>query len=275
MTLAFLVPVYYLVSNGLMRIVPEMSIEPVLVLNAVALAVTFGLIPLLAIVLTRARLTTSYRLAAPNPLLLVGTLLIGLGAWGVAHESFVIADQLGIGGLDAERIEQTKRSVEAMQAAPAWLLVICLAITPAVIEEFCFRGFLFSAFGKLLTPTRLIVVTAVIFGLFHVVTGNMLLVERFVPTTLLGLILGWIAYRSGSVWPGVLTHLTHNALLVLAAKYSEQLQFLGEGFDDQKHLPVTWFVSLVVVAAVGGLIVWGVTRERDGDETVAVGAFDT
>ncbi|MEM0927104.1 MAG: CPBP family intramembrane glutamic endopeptidase, partial [Planctomycetota bacterium] len=183
------------------------------------------------------------------------------GAWGFAHEAFVIADSLGIGGLDVEKIEKTKQSVLAMQEAPAWLLVFSLAATPAIIEELCFRGFLFTAFRNVLTPGRLVVFTAIVFGLFHVVTGNVLLVERFVPTTLLGLILGWIALRSGSVWPGIVMHFTHNALLNLAIKYQDRLGFLGSGSDDRYHLPATWLAVLSTLTLVGMAAVFLATRK--------------
>ncbi|MCO8125139.1 ABC transporter permease subunit [Stieleria sp. TO1_6] len=273
MTLALLVPIYYLVSNVLIRIVPELSISWVLALNAIALILTFGLIPLAAVVLSRCEYRTTYRLTAPQPLVLLGAFLIGLGAWGFAHESFVLAKQLGIGGLDAERIEQTQQTLDALKIAPTWLLVGCLALAPAVIEEFCFRGFLFSAFGKILSPTKLIVTTAVIFGLFHVVTGNMLLIERFIPTTLLGLLLGWIAYRSGSVWPGVLMHLTHNGLLNLAAKYKDKLDFLGAGYSDQLHLPPMWLAVLSSTTLAGIAIVWFASRSP-AEQDPSIGALE-
>lgn len=260
MTLALLVPIYYLVSNVLIRIVPELSINWVLALNAVALVMTFGLIPFVSVILSRCEFPTTYQLSIPSPLMLTGALLVGLGAWGFAHESFVIAKQLGIGGLDVERIEKTKQTVAALKIAPTWLLVGCLAVAPAVIEELCFRGFLFTALRKVLSPARVIVTTAVIFGLFHVVTGNMLLIERFVPTTLLGLILGWIAYRTGSVWPGVLMHFTHNALLNLATKYQDKLDFLGAGFENQMHLPTSWMAVLATLCVAGFAMIWIATR---------------
>jgi len=257
-----------------MRIVPELSLQWVLALNAAALLLTFGLVPLAAVLWSKCRFTSTYQLVPPGPLALLGAFLVGLGAWGFAHESFVIADQLGIGGLDEEKIAKTKKTLEAFKAAPAWLLIGCLALAPAVIEELCFRGFLFTALRKVLSPGRLIVVTAVIFGLFHVVTGNMLLVERFVPTTLLGLILGWLAFRTGSIWPGILMHFTHNALLELAGKYSDRLGFLGDRAADSVHLPPTWLATLSVITAAGFAIVWAGTR-RSEPPLVAAGALES
>ncbi len=274
MTLALLVPLYYLVSNVLMRVVPELSIQSVLLLNAAALLLTFGLVPLASAWWTRCRPATTFQLSSPSPVVLLGAFLVGLGAWGFAHESFVIADQLGVGGLDDEKIAQTKKTLEAFKESPAWLLVGCLALAPAVIEELCFRGFLFTALRKILSPARLIMTTAVIFGLFHVVTGNMLLTERFVPTTLLGLILGWLAYRTGSIWPGILMHFTHNALLELAGKYSDRLGFLGEGSADNAHLPLSWLAVLSLITAVGFLTVWLGTR-RVEKPFVATGALES
>ncbi|KAA5539633.1 CPBP family intramembrane metalloprotease [Roseiconus nitratireducens] len=273
-TLALLVPIYYLVSNVLIRIVPDLTIEWVLVLNAFALALTFGLIPYLAARLSRCRPATTYRWRMPPPLAFAGALLIGLGAWGLAHEAFVIAQSLGIGGLDADRIEKTKQTVGAIKEAPAWLLVVCLALAPAVVEELCFRGFLFSSLGKVLSPGRLILATAIIFGLFHVVTGNMLLIERFVPTTLLGLMLGWLAYRSGSVLPGMLMHLTHNGLLILATKYEDKVRFLGAGFDDQLHLPPSWMAVLTLLTVAGFALLWIGTPKPESTVSAA-GAWET
>lgn len=272
MTLALLVPIYYLVSNVLIRIVPDLSITWVLLLNAAALALTFGLIPLVAVVLSRCKFSSTYRLTSPSPLALLGAFLIGLGAWGAAYESFVLADQLGIGGFDLDRFEKANEMVDTLGMAPAWMLVVCLALAPAIIEEFCFRGFLFSSLGKVLSPARLIITTATLFGLFHVVTGNMLLIERFVPTTLLGLILGWIAYRTGSVWAGVLMHFTHNALLFLVLKFKDQLSFLGDASDDQRHLPITWLVVLFTVTLVGFVIIRAGSQQAE--QSVATNGTD-
>ena len=166
MTLALLVPAYYVISNLLMRIVPGLNIQVVLALNAVALVLTFGLIPLAAATIGRCRLSTTYQLFPPPWASFVGAFLVGLGAWVFAHELFVVAQQLGIGVLDEEKIKQTQKTVEQFKVAPAWLLVTCLALAPAVIEEFCFRGFLFTALKNVLSPWRLIFTTAVLFGLF-------------------------------------------------------------------------------------------------------------
>ena len=277
--LALLVPIYFVVSNSLIRIIEsfseDLSINSRLVLNAIALAFTFGLIPYLFAHMSRCRLKSTYRIWTPTIGSIVGALLVGCGAWVIAHEAFVFADAIGIGGLNEERIQQTLKTLDAFTKSNPILLVTALALTPAIIEELCFRGFLFSALGKILSPARVIVITSLIFGLFHVLTGNALLIERFVPTTLLGLILGWIAYRTGSVLPGILMHFVHNALLELVAFYHKDLEFLGEGFSDQTHLPPWMLATGFTVFAIGVATVWLSTLKKNNRKETETQSFET
>jgi ABC-2 type transport system permease protein/sodium transport system permease protein len=155
----------------------------------------------------------------------------------------------------------------ASKALKSWkqvspiLLLATLALTPAIIEELCFRGFLFSALSRSMSPGRVIATTAVVFGLFHVLTGSSLLIERFIPSTLLGLILGWIAYRSGSVIPGMVMHFVHNGFLELVARYRDQLTtLLGEQDATSDHLPISWVIIASLVAMLGGSVIWYSTR---------------
>jgi sodium transport system permease protein len=271
--LALLVPVYFLISNGLMRFLERfrdgITVEALLTLNAAALIVSFGTVPLLAAIIERNRLSTTYRTVLPSGLtsigfVLIGSVLIGLGAWAFAHEAFVLADAIGIGGLGADQIEQAERSVSKMREASPWLLLAVFVVAPAVIEELCFRGYLFSSFRAVMSPVRTIGVTAILFGLFHVLTGSALLIERFIPSTLMGLLIGWVAYRTGSVFPGVVVHFVHNGLLMMVLYYQERRDFLGDGFDNQTHLPIAWIAGAALLVAVGAVFVIAGTKVTAG-----------
>ncbi|GAA4458551.1 ABC transporter permease subunit/CPBP intramembrane protease [Novipirellula rosea] len=270
--LSLLVPIYFVGSNGLMRFLlifgDQISLSAKFWLNILTLLLTFGLVPFVAAFLGRHRYRSTFRLQMPPMLSFIGVVLIGMGAWTLAHEAFVFAEAIGIGGLSEERIEEALGQLAAWKQVPPWLLLLTFAVAPAVIEELCFRGFLFSAFLRVMSPARTIMLTAVLFGLFHVFTGNALLIERFIPTTLLGLILGWIAYRTGSVLPGMLMHLVHNGLLEIVARYHEHFQFFGSELDDQAHLPLVWLVVASAIALAGAGIVWASTRESKSTKVV-------
>lgn len=261
MTLALLFPTYYLASNILAQFAPT-QIAPRLVVNALVLIAVFGGLPWLAAVYCRDSLRTTYRLARPGAWAVLGAVLMGLGLWTWAHELFVLAEMLGVEGLDASKISRVEAMVAEFRTIPAWLILVCLALTPAIVEELCFRGYLFSALLEKLSAAKVIGLTAVIFGLFHMLTGSTLLVERFLPTTMLGLMLGWVAWRTGSVWPGVLLHLTHNAFLELAVRYRDELMAWGIGVEEQTHLPLTWLAAASAAVLLGAALIGGSTKRR-------------
>ncbi|EMI44503.1 ABC transporter permease subunit/CPBP intramembrane protease [Rhodopirellula sp. SWK7] len=260
MVVALLLPVSFVVSNALMQWVRrqegDVNVTLQLGLNAIALIAAFGLIPLFATYLGRHRYRLTYRLSKTSIGFYIGATVLALGAWAFAHEALVLADQWGWALLSEDQMERTRGVLEKWKTISPIVLLATMALTPAVIEELCFRGFLFSAFSNVLRPWQTIMATAVLFGLFHVFVGSTLLVERFLPTTLLGILLGWVAYRSGSVLPGMLLHFLHNGLLEMVARYHEKLTFLGTEMQESRHLPPTWLAITGGCLVVGIAIVW-------------------
>lgn len=96
-----------------------------------------------------------------------------------------------------------------MEGAESWKLLLALAIVPAICEEIAFRGFLFAGLRRKHPVGRAIVVSSVLFGIFHMVPQQML------TASVLGLILGLFVVRSGSIFPAMLFHVTHNGIVVL------------------------------------------------------------
>ena len=97
---------------------------------------------------------------------------------------------------------------------PAWLVLLAIAITPAVCEEFLFRGYVLSAFNRPGRNTLAVVISAVAFGAVHIIP------QQVFYATLLGLVLGLLAIRTRSIWPGLLFHLTFNAISVIQERMS-------------------------------------------------------
>lgn len=256
MVIAILLPVSFIVSNALMQWLRAqgtgVSIAWQLAFNAIGLILAFGLIPLAATFLGRHRYRTTYRIYRSSIGFFIGGGVMALGGWAFAHEALVLADQWGIALLNEDQIERTRGVLEKWKTISPFILLATMALAPAVIEELCFRGYLFSALSNALRPWQTIALTSVLFGLFHVFVGSTLLVERFLPTTLLGFLLGWLAYRSGSVLPGMLMHFLHNGLLELVARYHDKLTFLGAEMEASRHLPLSW------LATAGGCLLVGI-----------------
>lgn len=92
---------------------------------------------------------------------------------------------------------------------------LAIGIVAPVAEEMVFRGAilrsLLEVFGKR-THWLPIIVSALLFGMAH---GNM---AQAVNATLLGLLLGWMYYRTGSIVPGVVFHWMNNTIAYVMFK---------------------------------------------------------
>jgi ABC-2 type transport system permease protein/sodium transport system permease protein len=167
----------------------------------------------------------------------------------VAHELFLLNERLGIHVLQLDQIAKVQEFVEQWRGiSPAWIL-LALALVPGVCEEFFFRGMLYSSLRSITSPWRTILISAVVFGLFHVVAGTILAPERFLPSMMLGMVLGWVRHRTQSVVPCMALHTVHNGLLLSVAYWRDALAARGFGVEEASHLPLTW----LAVAACGAL----------------------
>lgn len=96
-----------------------------------------------------------------------------------------------------------------------WLSVALFAFLPSLCEELFFRGALQTGLLRRFSPAAAIAMTAVLFVALHGQIG-------LGPGRMIGgLALGWIAWRTGSLWPGMLAHALNNALVYLAWTISQ------------------------------------------------------
>jgi membrane protease YdiL (CAAX protease family) len=80
------------------------------------------------------------------------------------------------------------------------------------------------------------------------------------PSFLLGVILGWLCFKSGSVVPGMILHALHNSLVVLMGYYQPQLVERGWASLEYDRLPA-WLVAAAAAGVALGLVwVWRMRR---------------
>ena len=88
--------------------------------------------------------------------------------------------------------------------------IVSLAFLGPLLEEVLFRGaiqgVLMRFFGR---PWPAIIVAALVFGVFHMNP------VQIVYATLLGIVLGWIYYRTGSLMSVIVGHVLNNSLAVV------------------------------------------------------------
>ena len=162
---------------------------------------------------------------------------------------------------------------EKFSSANVWLLVLCVAALPAICEELAFRGFVLSGLRSLGNNRRAIIISALFFGITH---GFL---QQSINAFVLGLVLGYLAVRSGSLLPGVIFHFLHNSLSVLSAKITPDLieRFPSLGLlvhSSDQGLSYQWPVYVFGGVASLALMGWfACFPEARTAEEVLQGAF--
>ncbi|MCA9221023.1 MAG: CPBP family intramembrane metalloprotease, partial [Planctomycetales bacterium] len=216
---------------------------------------------LMAIVLTR-RPWRTLRLTTVRPAsLVVGPLLALALHPTVMSLSHAIQTLYPMSG---ETMEALKPFLAAVESAPLWSVLLVIAVTPAICEELAFRGFVLSGLQSTGRKWTAILISSFFFGVMHSV------LQQQLSAFLVGIIIGYLAAQTRSLWPCVLFHVTHNSLGVLVGQLTPNVadqqplwrwlfHSIGEdGFGY--HWP--WLIeSLVVSCALLGWLRWRANRE--------------
>jgi len=190
---------------------------------------------IMALLLTRRpRQTLGLRLANPRAFGLAGLLAISfllplaeITVYILQHfphlmELLAENNQLAI---ELKALGKSGSSMLTLGAIAQYLVV--LGVLPAVAEELAFRGFILSGLRRRFSPGTAVVFSSFLFALYH------FNVFQLIPAFVLGLVLGTLALRTGSVLPGMLFHLLHNGLLLglvmLEAQGFPQTDMAGRG----------------------------------------------
>jgi ABC-2 type transport system permease protein/sodium transport system permease protein len=257
--LAAIFPVFFLTGSLIGRMV-DLSIERRLMLNALLTAAIFGGLPLVVTLWRRVPILSAFQLRRPTALSIAGAIIAGAAAWPLAHEVVLLLSQAGISAIGVEHLERAHGIINAWKRVPFPVRLACIAIVPAVFEELCFRGFLLGSIRRRAAPWAAILISAFAFGLFHILVGGTLAIERLAPSTLLGVALGWIALRTGSVIPGMAFHILNNGMIVALAEYEQVLKDTGWDLSDRHHLPAAWIATSLTCVIVGLFFVWAGSR---------------
>lgn len=101
------------------------------------------------------------------------------------------------------------KTLESMMRNPLGIIDVCI-IAPILEEAICRGAILRAMLKKNWNYWVAIVASAAVFGLAHM---NL---TQGVPAFIWGIFIGWIYYRTRSIWPGVLIHMVNNTIATVA-----------------------------------------------------------
>lgn len=97
--------------------------------------------------------------------------------------------------------------------AEQWQVIRFFAVLAPIIEELVFRGLIHSTLIQKYSPLKTILLSALIFTLFHQAYSHIPIALLYVA--LLGVFYGYLRLRSGSIYSGMAGHLFNNLLATL------------------------------------------------------------
>jgi sodium transport system permease protein len=226
--------------------------------------------PLFMALLLTTRPREGLALRWPKPWALLAALVLALLLFVPGAElTYFIIQSLGL----KESLREYENTLQRAQAGAApvplsleatLVMIVGLALLQAVCEELAFRGYILSGLLRRFRPWTAILLSSFLFALFQ------MNVFQFAAHFLLGIVLGVLVWKGGSLLPAVLFHFAYTALvytcLVVGPEQRPDLyQALGyESLREARYLPVRVAVSLGCLT-LAGLLVAQIARRRPSD----------
>ena len=184
-------------------------------------------------------------LSSVRPGLRVDWLLRCMGMAAVVWGLFLV---LGTAGAYVDR----KSPVDS---AVVWFLVVVVLTTPlqAAGEEYLFRGLLLQSLGATRLPTLACCgLSGALFATAHAQFDPPLFADRFV----LGVVLAWLAVRTGGLEAGIAIHAVKNLSALIPAALVEQVS------DTLDPTGVTWLPLAVDAVLLAIIVPWLLAAQR-------------
>ncbi|HEX2925368.1 MAG TPA: type II CAAX endopeptidase family protein [Ruminiclostridium sp.] len=173
-----------------------------------------------------------------NYLLVVLIMLCGLPVVGILNGLTVLIIRMIFG----RNLPVPQISIPDLPTLLVAILVI--GLSAAVCEEIMFRGLILKGYRKYGVAVSL-AVTSSLFGLLHRD------IQKSVSTILLGALIGFIVYRTGSIFTGMVAHFTNNTVAVLltfaASRMSGYMD--GQGLEKAQNFDFSGIPMASVILA--------------------------
>jgi uncharacterized protein len=126
------------------------------------------------------------------------------------------------------------------------VVVLAIAVTPAICEEFLFRGFVLSNLSLKSKAGPAIFFTGFLFAIYHFQPFNL------IPLLVLGSFLGFVVYYSKSILTGIICHFLNNffAAYYLYAYGKENFDNPQLTSSEATNALIAAIISFILFAAV-------------------------
>ncbi|HUL44873.1 MAG TPA: type II CAAX endopeptidase family protein [Bacteroidota bacterium] len=139
-----------------------------------------------------------------------------------------------------------------------WVIVV-IGVTPAIAEEFLFRGLIQRSLQRAIPPLNAAVITGILFGVFHLNPSSL------IPLVAIGVYLGYLAYCADSIWVSVIAHFFYNTVVAVVLYFRFDDDYVVTGNAEQMSngmlLFTFWLFGLIFILST--LYFARISRRRD------------
>jgi uncharacterized protein len=224
---------YQLVAGGLTLLIVGMQVTEanatLMRVSTIVGQIVFILVPTLVLTrLRHGRIIPALRLRSPGIPEMVVAVVSMFALQQVLEGYMLLQDAIPLPTQIRELVDLMKRLFEQaysvlLSAHSPWeyaLVVITVALVPAVSEELLFRGLVQRDLDGVVGGLRSAIITGLIFGFYHLNPFS------FVALSVLGIFLGFLVHRSQNITLAIVAHFCNNLIATVATYFQLDDDFL-------------------------------------------------
>lgn len=167
-----------------------------------------------------------------------------------------------INALLPEMPEILKKALEQLTEGPLWVSLLSVSIFAPLFEEWLCRGLVLRGLLKKLNPASAIMVSAAFFAILHLNPW------QAIPAFLLGLLFGYVYYKTGSLKLTILMHCVNNTLALITSRIPSLAD--AETFMDimSPWAYVCIYIASVLFVAAAIITFKGIPQNRDEQPSI-------
>lgn len=196
-------------------------------------------------------------------------LALGSPSASFAACALLVLGTLGVQGLiqlaspllgePSENLRELTKLLTAGSGIEAVLVTLLASALPGLCEEFLFRGYAQTRLVERFGAVRAILACSAFFALTHLDP------QHVVAVFPLGIWIGIIAWRTGSIWPAIVAHALNNAFAVVQVRLTP-----AEEVFEAPNEP--WMLAVFAIALVAGAVGLALARHAPPRAPVALPA---
>ena len=102
-----------------------------------------------------------------------------------------------------------------------FIQILVIVFVAPIVEEYLFRGYVFTECKKLFSLTTSVILNGLLFGLFHM---NLL---QGINTFFLAMVLSLVYYHRANIKDNIIVHMSNNAVAILPTFFPQALPLIS------------------------------------------------